>query len=147
MFYHIKCIILSTVFIEEIFSDAQHWLCHFCLTPIFPLNNIEGDFEFIGTINYLSHRDTLNYISDKLFIPFELNDQDHSSNRCDIDPYLNFYNSLNQFTSKCDYYFESSFNSEINKACGTEDLFSLCHLNIRSLKKEQCIIGCLLVLT
>ena len=103
----------------------------------FPFNNIEEDLEFIRTIDDLSHRDTLKYISDKMFIPFELNDQDHSSNRCDIDPHLNFYNSLNQFTSKCNYYFESSFNSEIHKACGTKDLFSLCHLNIRSLKKNN----------
>ena len=105
------------------------------------------DLEFIGTIDDLSHRDTLKYISDKLIIPLELNDHDHSSNLCDIDPDLYFYNALNQLTSMCNYYLESSFNSEINKASGTEDLFSLCHLNIRRLKKEQCIIGCLLILT
>ena len=125
---------MSIDFTDEILADAQHWLCHFCLTSSFPFNNIEKDLESIGTIDDLSHRDTLKYISDKLFIPF---DQDHSSNLCDIDPDLNFYNSLNQLTSKCNYYLESLFNSETNKASGTEDLFSLCHLNIRSLKKNN----------
>ena len=136
-FNHIKCITLSIDFTEEILADVQHWLCHFCLTTTFPFNNTEEDLEFIGTIVDLSPRDTLKYISDKLFIPFELNDQGHYSNLCDIDPDLNFYNALNQLTSKCNYYLESSFNSVINKASGTNDLFSLCHLNIRSLKKNN----------
>ena len=135
-FYHIKFITLSIDFLEEISADVQHWLRHFCLTTTFSFNNTEEDLEFIGTIDDLSPRDTLKYISDKLFIPFELNDQDHSSNLCDIDPDLNFYNALNQLTSKCNYYLESSFNSVINKASGTKDLFYLCHLNIRSLKKN-----------
>ena len=135
--YHIKCITMSIDFTEEILADAQHWLCHFCLTSIFPFNYIEEDLEFIGTIDDLSHRDTLKHVSDKLFIPLELNDHDHSSNLCDIDPDLYFNNALNQLTSKCNYYLESSFNLEINKASGTDDLFSLCHLNIRRLKKNN----------
>ena len=144
--YHIKCITLSIDFTEEILADAQHWLCHLCLTSIFPFNNIEEDLEFIGTIDDLSHRDTLKYVSDKLFIPFELNDQDHSSILCDIDPDLNFNNSLNQLTSKCYYYLESSFNSEINRASGTEDLFSLWYINIRSLKKNNASLDAYLFL-
>ena len=71
-----------------------------------------------------------------MFIPFELNDENHFLNLCDIDPHLKFYNSLNQFTSKCNYFLESSFNLKKN-ARGTEHSFSLCHLNIRSLKQNS----------
>ena len=59
----------------------------------------------------------------KMFISFELNDEDHALNLCDIGPDLNFYNSLNQFTSKCNYLLESSFHLEINHARGTEYSF------------------------
>ena len=145
--YHIKCITSSIDFTEEILADAQHWLCHFCLTSIFPFNNIEEDLEFIGTIDDLSHRDTLKYISDKLFIPFELNDQDHS-NLCDIDPDLNFYNSLNQLTSKCNCYLESSFNSEINSIFDSISQFYFvisgkAFHNIIQVthKRQQCVSG------
>ena len=55
-----------------------------------------------------------------MFITFELNDQDHSLNLCDIGPDISFYNSLNQFTSKCSYFLESSFDLELNHARGIE---------------------------
>ena len=46
------------------------------------------------------------YLSDKLFMAFELNDKNHRSALCDIDPDLNFYHEFNQATVKCDYYIE-----------------------------------------
>ena len=98
LFNHIKCIALSTEYIQDILADAQQWLCPLCLAYIFPFNYIEDDHEFIGAIDDLSNKDTLRYISEKMFIPFELNDEDHALNLCDIDHDLNFYNSLNQFT-------------------------------------------------
>ena len=49
------------------------------------------------------------YLSDNLFLPFELNDKDYSI-FSDTDPDLHYYNSLNQLTYKCNYYLESSFN-------------------------------------
>ena len=47
-------------------------------------------------------------------MPFELNDKDHSSALCDIDPDLHFYQEFNQATVKCNYYLETNFNDEIS---------------------------------
>ena len=69
-------------------------------------------------------------------MPFELNDKDHSSALCDIDPDLHFYQEFNQATVKCKYYLETKFNDEISEPNGTKDVLSLCHVNIRSAKKN-----------
>ena len=78
----------------------------------------------------------LSYLSDKLFLPFELNDKDHPI-LGDTDPDLNFYNVMNQYVAQCNYYLEPYFNEHIiNKVPTTKSLFSLCHVNIRSIKKN-----------
>ena len=69
-------------------------------------------------------------------MPFELNDKDHRSALCDIDPDLHFYQEFNQATVKCNYYLETKFNDEISKPNGTKDVLSLCHVNIRSARKN-----------
>ena len=50
---------------------------------------------------------SLCYLSDKLFMPFELNDKGHGSALCDTDPDLHFYQEFNQVTVKCNYYLET----------------------------------------
>ena len=67
---------------------------------------------------------------------FKLNDKDHTSALCDIDPDLHFYQEFNQSTVKCNYYLETKFNDEISKPNGTKDVLSLCHVNIRSARKN-----------
>ena len=42
-------------------------------------------------------------------MPFELNDKDHSSALCDIDPDLHFYQEFNQATVKCNYHLDTNF--------------------------------------
>ena len=74
------------------------------------------------------------YLSDKLFIPFELNDKDHELR--DADPNLDFHNITNGISAKCNYYLESSFNEEVANANRTNDILSLCHTNIRSMKQN-----------
>ena len=69
-------------------------------------------------------------------MPFELNDKDHRSALCDIDPDLNFYQEFNQTTVKCNYYLETKFNDEMSEPNGTKDVLSLCHVNIRSARNN-----------
>ena len=76
------------------------------------------------------------YLSHKLFMPFELNDKDHRSALCDIDPDSNFYQEFNQATVKCNYNLETKFNDEMSEPNGTKDVLSLCHVNIRSARKN-----------
>ena len=56
-------------------------------------------------------------------MPFELNDKDHSSALCDIDPDLHFYEEFNQATVKCDYYLDTKFNEEITEPTGSTNFF------------------------
>ena len=70
-------------------------------------------------------------------MPFEMNDKDHSSALCDIDPDLHFYQEFNQATVKCNYYLDTKFNEEITEPKGWTNFFlSLCHVNIRSARKN-----------
>ena len=64
------------------------------------------------------------YLSDKLFMPFELNDREHSSALCDIEPDLHFYKEFNQVTVKCNYYLDTKFNEEITEPKGSTDVLS-----------------------
>ena len=75
------------------------------------------------------------YLSAKVFIPFELNDKDHSSLLCDPDPALHYFNSFNQVLANSNYFTETSFKKHIKKCCD-KDAFPMCHLNIRSNSKN-----------
>ena len=70
-------------------------------------------------------------------MPFELNDKDHRSALCDIDPDLNFYQEFNQAFVKYNYYLETKFNDEMSEPNGTKNVLSLCHVNIRSARKKS----------
>ena len=57
-------------------------------------------------------------------MPFELNDKDHSSALCEIDPDIHFYQEFNQVTVKCNYYLETKFNEEISEPKRSTDVLS-----------------------
>ena len=100
-----------------------------------PFNHIEENNGFYAAVHELSKStaDSLRYLSDKVFQPFESDYNDYEELN-DTDPDFNFYNAMNQNRS-CNYYLESSFNDMINKS-KEKGTFSLCHLNIRSMKKN-----------
>ena len=76
------------------------------------------------------------YLSDEIFLPFELNEKEHFIHLCDVDPELNYYNPINIHVTKCNYYLETLFNSEIKNETAVSTEFSMCHVNIRSAKKN-----------
>ena len=84
----------------------------------------------------MTSQQSFSYISEKLFIPFELNDNDHGAGLSDVDPDLNFFNGYNQVGAKCNYYLDSSFNEDLAKNKCAKDVFSVCHANIRSVSKN-----------
>ena len=136
--HHMKCITLSTEYTEEILHGANTWYCGQCLSSIFPFNALENDLDFLSAIAdlTLTNGQSMSYLTEKLFIPFELNDKDQASVLCDSDPDLHYYNSFNQLISKCDYFLESSFNENYEKLRSSGNVFSLCHMNIRSMGKN-----------
>ena len=108
-----------------------------CITEIFPFNNIEEEVDFLANIDASTlPRNSMCYLSDEVFIPFELNDKDHSSLLCDPDPDLHYFNSFNQVKANSNYYTETSFKEHVTKCTNAKDMFSMCHLNIRSISKN-----------
>ena len=135
--YHVKCITLEPDHITWLQANENSWFCSKCLADCFPFNGIDDDIEFKTAINQLSESDgkSLCYLSDKIFMPFEINDEDDLLNICDSDPDLHFYNSISQCTCSSNYYLESSFQDRVRQHASAEVAFSLCHANLRSAKK------------
>ena len=133
-----KCISSRPEDLQKLTNERNEWYCPTCLSNIFPCNFIEDENDFLATITDISclTDKSLCYLSDKLFMPFELNDKDHSSALCDIDPDIHFYQEFNQVTVKCNYYLETKFNEEISEPKQSTDVLSLCHVNIRSARKN-----------
>ena len=106
-----------------------------CLSHFLPFNFIEDNNDFYAAVQELSNStaDSLRYLSEKVFQPFE-SDYNEYEELNDIDPDFNFFNAMSQ-NRCCNYYLESSFNNMINKT-KEKNIFSLCHLNIRSMKKN-----------
>ena len=78
MKFHLKCISLSSEDINYIKDNQQTWFCSLCITELFPSNHIEDDVEFVSTIDDITvSGSSMCYLSEKVFIPFELNDRDH----------------------------------------------------------------------
>ena len=113
--FHIKCVTLSPEGIQQLEQNHTNWFCQTCITEIFPFNKLEDDLDFLSVLKdmCMSSQQSFSYLSEKLFIPFELNDDDHVSALSDVDPDLNFSSSYNQVGAKCNYYLESSFNEDI----------------------------------
>ena len=135
--FHVKCLTLSNEYIESLDDNHADWFCEMCLSNALPFNHIIDDTDFIAALFELSFTtaDSLRYLSDKIFHPFEINIDDHQV-FADIDPDVNFINSLSLYQNSCEYHLESSFNDLLRKREPCKIGFSLCHLNIRSMKKN-----------
>ena len=138
-YYHIKCISLNHEDQNYIEVNLFSWYCCNCLSKIFPFNHIEGDDIFISEINNMDiDTKIIESLSESLFNPLELNNDDIYSPLCDVDPDANYFNELNAHISQnCNYYYEHSFSTIIQtrfKNMIDLNVFSLCHINIRSMK-------------
>ena len=90
---------------QSLFQNWLEWLCKSCLLYIFPFNNFIDDKDFVAAVNCIDKAATLND-SDLIFHPFEIYDTDHASPLCEIDPDVHFYNSIDTYLSKCNYFDE-----------------------------------------
>ena len=138
--YHMNCITLDNTYIAFLQSNKEFWYCPNCIEDSLPFVGIENDTEFQATINQLSNDQVkaLCSLSDKVFRPFDLNEDDDECYMEDHDPDLNYFNILNHNLSKCKYYLENSFNNELLETSLDEcvNKFSMFHINIRSVKSN-----------
>ena len=126
------------------FSRLLSWMImitnsiHLMQIPIWTILTLSINILQIVIIFLNQHLSTshIQYLSDILFSPFELNDYDHQFDTFDADPDLNYFNSFNQYITNCNYFLESAFINEMSKSYQMKQNFSLCHLNIRSMRKK-----------
>ena len=75
-------------------------------------------------------------MSNKIFIPFEINDSIDTP-LTEVDPDIQFYSSVEYTQStKCDYYLEDKFISMIAEKNESTRNLSFFHINIKSLPKH-----------
>ena len=139
---HLNCIPYvnkcDSIFIERNMND---WLCTCCTESLFPFNHVYDDDEFMRILSEcwpvsLDRIAAQAKIQDKIFSPFELN-EDVYSPFMDIDPDSNYYgDTINDRVNSCDYYMENSFNKKCQDIGITNNYLSLIHSNIRSIPKN-----------
>ena len=136
--FYLKCISLNTEEQSCITTQEHSWYCTSCITEIFPFNFIEDDKIFLAEINNYDLKCRVIELSDAPFQPYEVNSDDFYSPNYKFDPDINFYHEINyQIGPTCNYYMEDAFSSIIKNRYNynePEKIFSLCHLNIRSLQ-------------
>ena len=140
--FHMKCLSLCPNDHEHMRDNANIWYCSLCISQIFPLNNlnnIEEDDIFLCELNGIDiDEHTIESLLGLLFNPVQLNDKYHYTLKSQIDPDVTFYNDIDSHLGlNCNYYMENSFYDLINTQMNgltSENLFSLCHVNIRSLR-------------
>ena len=137
--YHMKCLSLKPEDHSYMFVNASQWYCVECTSEILPYNHIDEDEMYLLEITEIDvGTRTIESLSELLFNPFETNTDESYSPLNGIDPDIQFFNDLDYHMSlNCNYYFEDSLMEILHKRVpnhliGNE--FSLCHMNIRSLK-------------
>ena len=114
--YHIKCLSLCP-------DDHEH---------------MRGDDILLCELNGISiDEHTIGSLVECLFNPFQLNDKDYYTPLSEVDPDVNFYNNINShLVLNCNSYLENSaydlMRTQTN-CLSTDNVFSLCHINIHSL--------------
>ena len=110
------------------------WYFPSCIQDILPFNALEGE-EVKRIVLDFSDTGRILYFSDKLFLPFELNDDESHDITKDMDPDVKYYCSYNQYVSRCNFFIEASFIKEMANCIEAQTSLSLCSFNIRSLGK------------
>ena len=110
-------------------------MCGACIRDLFPHNQLEDDDDFSQAI--LMNLEKELKISNLIYNPHESISFDY--NYCtEFDPDVNFFCQQNIFSGyACSYYNEDSLNDKMSSfmSCD-EEYFSICHINIRSLRGE-----------
>ena len=94
----LKCISIIPEDLEYIELHRNDWYCSCCLVDLFPFNNLENKTDFMSAINDSPASGSLRYLSDKMFMPFELDESDHQYGNDSTDPDLNYFMLFNSLT-------------------------------------------------
>ena len=137
-YIHSNCTNLLKVDIDEILSSSRSWSCINCNVHLFPFNHIHDDADFLRSYCMDLNEQTYGKrLSDKMFVPFELNEDDTLLvPDVDVDPDFNFFNQCSlQSNIQCKYYLGDGFSKyTANLLNNPNECFSVINMNIRSMK-------------
>ena len=122
--HHMKCLSISPNELNSLECNRPEWFCEICLSQLLPLNHIDENNDFYAVVHELSKSiaDSIWYLSDKVFQPFESDYNDYEELN-DNDPDFNFYNEMSQNRS-CNYCLKSSFHDMVKK--NKKERYSFC---------------------
>ena len=131
--YHLKCITLDKEDQQFYLSISNEWMCSNCHIDLFPFNCIDETDEYL---QYTCPELYPIAMSDYLFCPFDLNEQNTNLPIYESDPDIHFYDNLN-INGRCQYYIEESFNKELSTSNIHAGItLSIIHANMRSVQKN-----------
>ena len=135
---HKNCTILNNDDFNELLTlQLNHWSCQICNEYLFVFNNIDNDDLYkrcLLELNLNNPSLEVDYNRNLILEPFDLNEGNDDIPLSDLDPDIHFYNNLYySLQNNSDYFDECSFNRAISRTFNDRPMFSLFHLNIRSL--------------
>ena len=136
---HTLCLSGVSKFDEFYKYETPEWMCTYCIYDCLPFVCIDDENLFMETL--LELRDdiftlSLQELNEKIFNPFELNQDSLSDPLMDVDPDNNYFSNLTISTLNSEYYLEDSFNNKCNELSISSKNFSMIHMNIRSAQKN-----------
>ena len=139
-FCHIKCLpFINKNDVPYITSLDTKWSCIKCNAQIFPYNHTDDDDEFLSTLseNWFGNQMYIGKFENKLFQPFELNDEEEHLPQHHSDPDYQYFNEYALYSaSNCKYHTSETFKKEIQKLKIDNDYFSIMGLNTRSVPRN-----------
>ena len=120
-------------------THCSNWMCINCYTNNFPYGNVTNEVEFINCLdNNIVNNDlyTLPQVDHLNFNLMDLNTIHDMLPLRDVDPDVNYFNTVNWENLRSDYHTENTFNDGFKKMLGDSQNFSIMHLNIRSVHKN-----------
>ena len=98
---------MCSEYLNDLSTMENDWFSGKWITDLSPYDHLENDVDFITASFDVSESTgkSLCYLSEKLFVPFELNDPDHTRFLTDFDTNIHFYNTFHQSPVECNYYF------------------------------------------
>ena len=142
-FYHVTCLPYVTkddcLYTER---ETNQWLCIVCSKSEFPFNHYDDEIDFLNVLSELwfTHSRNLSFesLTEKIFNPFELNDHHAPVPVDDIDPDIQYFNdiSLGNVFHNSNYFIEDSFVEKCESLLIDSSMFSLLHMNIRSIPRH-----------
>jgi hypothetical protein len=138
--YHLNC--LPNISVNDaLYADqSSNWICMQCLNDAIPFNHFDENCDFLNCVLEMQTAEanlSFKSLDDRLFNPFEINDDEKILPLVDLDPDLNYFNNIDGCSMNCNYHTISSFNKNFQNTTLNSDTFSLFHQNIRSLSKHH----------